>query len=163
GAGDRGLDRVRDADASLVGLARRDALAAGLGDGAGLLVTGVTVAGVLAVAVAASAQGGLDRVLVPELAVHALSAWEAGKPLGGAGKSTVTNLLLRFLDPEAGRVTLGGRDLRELRLADVRRAIAGRDRTRTCSRRASATTSASPDRTRGRARSSWRSGRPSCG
>src|SRR4029079_10544992 len=26
----------------------------------------------------------------------------------GAGKTTVTNLLLRFLDPESGRVTLAG-------------------------------------------------------
>jgi ABC-type multidrug transport system fused ATPase/permease subunit len=42
----------------------------------------------------------------------------------GAGKTTVTNLLVRFLDPEAGRVTLGGRDLREYRQEDVRRAIA---------------------------------------
>jgi thiol reductant ABC exporter CydC subunit len=42
----------------------------------------------------------------------------------GAGKSTVVNLLLRFLDPEAGRVTLAGRDLREYRQEDVRRAIA---------------------------------------
>ena len=42
----------------------------------------------------------------------------------GAGKTTVVNLLLRFLDPEAGRVTLGGRDLREYRQEDVRRAIA---------------------------------------
>ena len=42
----------------------------------------------------------------------------------GAGKTTVVNLLVRFLDPEAGRVTLGGRDLREYRQEDVRRAIA---------------------------------------
>jgi ATP-binding cassette, subfamily C, bacterial CydC len=42
----------------------------------------------------------------------------------GAGKTTVVNLLLRFLDPEAGRVTIGGRDLREYRQEDVRRAIA---------------------------------------
>ena len=42
----------------------------------------------------------------------------------GAGKTTVVNLLLRFLDPEAGRVTLAGRDLSEYRQADVRRAIA---------------------------------------
>jgi ABC-type multidrug transport system fused ATPase/permease subunit len=42
----------------------------------------------------------------------------------GAGKTTVTNLLLRFLDPEHGRVTIGGRDLRDLRQEDVRRAIA---------------------------------------
>jgi thiol reductant ABC exporter CydC subunit len=42
----------------------------------------------------------------------------------GAGKTTVVNLLVRFLDPEAGRVTLGGRDLRGYRQEDVRRAIA---------------------------------------
>ncbi len=42
----------------------------------------------------------------------------------GAGKTTVVNLLLRFLDPTKGRITLGGYDLRELRQEDVRRAIA---------------------------------------
>jgi ATP-binding cassette subfamily C protein CydC len=42
----------------------------------------------------------------------------------GAGKTTVVNLLLRFLDPEAGRVTLAGRDLRDYRQEDVRRVIA---------------------------------------
>jgi ATP-binding cassette, subfamily C, bacterial CydC len=47
----------------------------------------------------------------------------------GAGKTTVTNLLLRFLDPADGRVSLNGVDLRELRQADVRRvfALAGQD------------------------------------
>jgi ATP-binding cassette, subfamily C, bacterial CydC len=39
----------------------------------------------------------------------------------GAGKTTVVNLLLRFLDPVAGRVTVGGRDLREYDQEDVRR------------------------------------------
>jgi ABC-type multidrug transport system fused ATPase/permease subunit len=34
------------------------------------------------------------------------------------------NLLLRFLDPECGRVTLGDTDLRDYRQDDVRRAIA---------------------------------------
>src|SRR5262249_57139849 len=42
----------------------------------------------------------------------------------GAGKTTVVNLLVRFLDPEAGRVTLDGRDLGAYRQEDVRRAIA---------------------------------------
>ena len=42
----------------------------------------------------------------------------------GAGKTTVANLLLRFLDPEHGRVTLAGNDLRAYRQEDVRRAIA---------------------------------------
>jgi ATP-binding cassette, subfamily C, bacterial CydC len=47
----------------------------------------------------------------------------------GAGKTTVTNLLLRFLDPEAGRVTIAGHDVREYRQEDVRRtfALAGQD------------------------------------
>ena len=42
----------------------------------------------------------------------------------GSGKTTVVNLLLRFLDPEQGRLTLAGRDLREFRQEDVRRAVA---------------------------------------
>jgi ATP-binding cassette subfamily C protein CydCD len=42
----------------------------------------------------------------------------------GAGKSTVANLLLRFWDPQEGRITLGGSDLRQLRLDDLRRHIA---------------------------------------
>jgi thiol reductant ABC exporter CydC subunit len=42
----------------------------------------------------------------------------------GAGKSTIVSLLLRFRDPEQGRLTLAGRDLREYRQADVRNAIA---------------------------------------
>jgi ATP-binding cassette subfamily C protein CydCD len=42
----------------------------------------------------------------------------------GAGKSTISRLLLRFADPTAGRVTLGGHDLRDLPLRDLRRLIA---------------------------------------
>src|SRR5204862_8323102 len=42
----------------------------------------------------------------------------------GAGKTTVVNLLLRYLDPASGRVTLDGQELRELRQEEVRRAIA---------------------------------------
>jgi ATP-binding cassette subfamily B protein len=38
----------------------------------------------------------------------------------GAGKSTVIALLLRFYDPDAGRILLGARDIREFALADVR-------------------------------------------
>jgi thiol reductant ABC exporter CydC subunit len=47
----------------------------------------------------------------------------------GAGKSTVASLLLRFLDPEEGCVTIAGRDLREYRQEDVRStfAVAGQD------------------------------------
>jgi ATP-binding cassette, subfamily C, bacterial CydC len=42
----------------------------------------------------------------------------------GAGKTTVTNLLFRFLDPERGRVTIAGRDVRLHRQEDVRRMFA---------------------------------------
>lgn len=39
----------------------------------------------------------------------------------GAGKSTLARLLVRFCDPDSGAVNLDGHDLRDLRLADVRR------------------------------------------
>jgi len=42
----------------------------------------------------------------------------------GAGKTTVIQLIQRFWDPETGRVTLDGVDLRDLRRADFRRSIA---------------------------------------
>jgi ATP-binding cassette subfamily B protein len=42
----------------------------------------------------------------------------------GSGKSTVAGLLARLYDPDDGRVLLDGHDVRELRLADVRRAVA---------------------------------------
>jgi ATP-binding cassette, subfamily C, bacterial CydC len=196
------LRRVSSVDSTLMKLARRDALATGVGDGLGLAITGVTVAAVLAAAVAASAHGDLDRVMVALLALLALASFEAVTPLttaarelsgtlaagrrileltapdadvcdpslpvplpdgpvavtlegvrarypgqpqpaldgvtlrldpgervalvgpSGAGKTTVSNLMLRFLDPEQGRVTLAGRDLREYRQGDIRRAIA---------------------------------------
>jgi ATP-binding cassette, subfamily C, bacterial CydC len=196
------LARLRGADRALVRLARRDALVGGVAEGAGLAVVGATVAGVLAVAVGASSDGHLDRVLIAMLALLALASFEAVQPLAaaarelsatlaggrrileladreaaivdptapaapprwpfavalegvsarygpgerlalkgvsfrlepgrrlalvgasGAGKTTVVNLLLRFLDPEAGRVTIAGRDLREYRQEDVRRAVA---------------------------------------
>ena len=201
------LARLEDADRTLVRIAHRDALAAGVGDGLGLVVTGATVAGVLALAVSAHAGGRLDRVLIATLALLALAAFDSVQPLSasarelgvtlaagrrvlelvdreprvtdpaepaavpagrsavcledvrvsyrqdgepvlsgatlrlepgcrvalvgesGAGKTTVANLLLRFLDPERGRVTIGGRDLRELRQEDVRGriAVAGQD------------------------------------
>jgi ATP-binding cassette, subfamily C, bacterial CydC len=202
GCEDERLGRVAAADRVLARAARRSALADGAGDGLRLLVTGATVAGVLAVSVSAHAAGGLDRVLIAMLALLALASFEAVQPLSqtareraetlaaghrllelidctpavadpsdpiplpaepfavalqgvcvrydareppvlqdfdlvlepgrrvalvgpsGVGKTTVVNLLVCFLDPEAGRVTLGGRDLREYRQEDVRRAIA---------------------------------------
>ena len=41
----------------------------------------------------------------------------------GAGKSTITNLLFRFYDPEGGRILLGGRDLREFSKRELRERI----------------------------------------
>lgn len=41
----------------------------------------------------------------------------------GAGKTTVINLLLRFYEPQRGRITLDGVDIRELPLDELRRAV----------------------------------------
>lgn len=41
----------------------------------------------------------------------------------GAGKSTVVKLMLRFYDVQSGRVCLDGHDIRDLKMADLRRAI----------------------------------------
>ena len=54
---------------------------------------------------------------VPEGSVCAL----VGR--SGGGKSTLVHLCLRFYDPTDGRVTLGGRDLRELAVASVHRRV----------------------------------------
>jgi len=42
----------------------------------------------------------------------------------GAGKTTVIQLIQRFYDPQAGRVTLDGIDLRDMERADFRKGIA---------------------------------------
>jgi thiol reductant ABC exporter CydC subunit len=195
----RTLGRV---DSRLVRIARRAAVADGLGDALRVLVNGMTVVAVLALAVSAHADGRLDRTLIALLGLVSLAAFEAVQPLtesfrelrstiaagrrvleltdrkplivdpahplpspssplpvviedvrvrygpdeqpaldnfslrlepgtrivllgrSGAGKTTVARLLLRFVDPERGRVTLGGEDLRCYRQEDVRRAIA---------------------------------------
>ncbi len=42
----------------------------------------------------------------------------------GAGKTTTVSLLFRFFDPQSGRITLAGRDLREYPLETIRRLMA---------------------------------------
>ena len=42
----------------------------------------------------------------------------------GAGKTTTAQLLLRFWDPDPGRITLDGADLRDYKLDELRRRIA---------------------------------------
>src|SRR3954465_12198587 len=41
----------------------------------------------------------------------------------GAGKTTIVSLLLRFYDPERGRITIDGVDIRELPTAELRSLI----------------------------------------
>jgi ATP-binding cassette subfamily B protein len=41
----------------------------------------------------------------------------------GSGKSTITRLLLRFYDPQAGSIKLDGIELHDLRLSELRRAV----------------------------------------
>ena len=202
GAGAARERRIADADRELDRVARRDAWVAGAAEGLGVLVAGLTLAGVTAVAVAAHDAGTLDRVLVALVALLAMASFESVQPLpdaarrltavlaagrrvldltdrepavrdpqlplpapprdaelalegvraryapdepvvldgldlrlapgrhvalrgpSGAGKTTVVNLLLRFMDPERGRVTLAGADVRDFTQADVRRHIA---------------------------------------
>ena len=179
---------------------------AGATEGLGVMITGVTVAAVLAVAVSAHSSGTISGVWVATLGLLALASFEsvaalpqaarelsstlaAGRRVleltdrrarvaepetaleppsrqprlaldgvtagyaqeppvlrglsfvlepgrrvalvgpSGAGKTTVVNLLLRFLDPREGAVLLDGHDLREYRLEDVRAtmAVAGQD------------------------------------
>jgi subfamily B ATP-binding cassette protein MsbA len=42
----------------------------------------------------------------------------------GSGKSTVLNMVLRFFEPQAGIVSIGGNDIRDLTIASLRRNIA---------------------------------------
>ena len=195
-------ERIAAADRELDRVARRDAWVAGLGDALGVLCSGLTLAAVTAVAIAAHDAETLDRLLIAALALLALASFEGTQPLAeaarrlsgvlaagrrileltdrepvvrdpedplpapprdaelvladvraryapdepaaldgldlrlapgrrvalrgpsGSGKTTAVNLLLRFMDPERGRITLAGADLRDFAQADVRRHIA---------------------------------------
>ncbi len=67
----------------------------------------------------------LDRPVLRGLTLEA-KAGERVALVGpsGAGKSTVINLLLRFYDPQAGRVLFDGRDARDYPLAGLRARLA---------------------------------------
>ena len=77
GADEDALGAVVASDATLTGLARSSAAAAGLGTGLMTAVTGLTVWGVLLLGVAAVSDGTLTRVPLAVLALTALAAFEA--------------------------------------------------------------------------------------
>jgi ATP-binding cassette subfamily B protein len=60
---------------------------------------------------------GLDLHVAPGESVALVGAT-------GSGKSTIAGLLARLYDPDGGNVSLDGHDVRELRIADVRGAVA---------------------------------------
>src|SRR5207249_2858752 len=68
---------------------------------------------------------GARRIVHDGVAFH-VGAGERVAFVGpsGSGKSTLVRLLLRFYDPDGGCVRLGGRDIRELSLVELRRRIA---------------------------------------
>ncbi|MDT7951725.1 MAG: ABC transporter ATP-binding protein [Acetobacteraceae bacterium] len=70
----------------------------------------------------ASVLNEVDLVLPPRTMVALIGA-------SGSGKSTIINLLCRLVDPSAGRISIGGRDVRGLDVPSWRAAIglAGQD------------------------------------
>jgi ABC-type multidrug transport system fused ATPase/permease subunit len=72
------------------------------------------------VAIAYDGRPALDRV---SLRVEPGQMLAIVGPTGG-GKSTLASLIPRFLDPDAGAVLLDGRDLRDLKLKDLRACVA---------------------------------------
>jgi thiol reductant ABC exporter CydC subunit len=106
GADGAAVERIERIDAELRRLTRRDAAVAGTVEGLTVLATGLTVAGVLAVAVAAAAAGALDRVLIAALALGAMASFEAVAPLAATARSLDETLesgrrLLAFADQPA--------------------------------------------------------------
>ncbi|MCC6305584.1 MAG: ABC transporter ATP-binding protein [Rhodobacteraceae bacterium] len=116
---------------------------AGLGQAALALLERMRAILARPVVIADPARPAPPPALPPAIAFEAVShAWdgepvlrdlsfvaEAGRTTAivgpsGAGKSTVLALVARLADPEAGRVTLAGVDVRALRLADLRALLA---------------------------------------
>ncbi len=64
-----------------------------------------------------SALNGVDLVVEPGETVALVGP-------SGAGKTTILQLLLRFYDPQGGRITIDGIDLRDLARGDFRGAMA---------------------------------------
>jgi ATP-binding cassette subfamily B protein len=67
---------------------------------------------------------GAEAPALRRLDLH-VSAGQIAAIVGanGAGKSTLVKLLCRLYDPEAGNILLGGIDVRDMNLADVREAV----------------------------------------
>ena len=84
GAQDTALAAADDADRRLTALARRSAVAAGLGSGLTVAVAGLTLWGVLVLGVAAVGGGTLTRVPLAVLVLTALAAFEAVNTLPAA-------------------------------------------------------------------------------
>ena len=84
GAQDAALLSCEDADAELTRLARRSALAGGLGSGLAVAAAGLTVWGVLLLGVAAVSGGTLTRVPLAVVTLTALAAFEVAAPLPAA-------------------------------------------------------------------------------
>jgi ATP-binding cassette, subfamily C, bacterial CydC len=113
GAQAAGLAAVDAADQRLTSLARRSATAAGLGSGLMAAVAGLTVWGVLVLAVAAVAGGTLTRVPLAVVTLTALAAFEAVTDLPAAalqlgdsrGAAERIGAVLDAPDPVADPVT----------------------------------------------------------
>jgi thiol reductant ABC exporter CydC subunit len=84
GAQDAALAQADAADAELTGLARRTAVASGLGTGLMSLVSGLALWAVLLLGVAATGTGALTRVPLAVLTLTALAAFEAVTALPAA-------------------------------------------------------------------------------
>jgi ATP-binding cassette, subfamily B, bacterial len=68
---------------------------------------------------------GADRSALNRISFHARPGTRVGiAGETGAGKTTLASLLLRFYDPTGGQILLDGVDLREYKVADLRRQIA---------------------------------------